>query len=575
MMIILYGTIAIILAYLVGAIPFGFVIAKAVAGIDIRTVGSGNIGATNVGRTLGFRFFILVFALDSLKGFLPTFFLPRLVTQLAGSPAPDLGPLLALASILGHNFPIYLKFRGGKGVATTLGAVSALAPIPSIAAFFGFVIFVLLTRFVSLASLGGALCFAAVYFTQNPEPFTPSNRMMSLLTLVMIVMLFYRHRHNLARIATGTEPKVNLRKKRAPEGKVRVGLVLLLVAVTAGTGLTLNAARRSELHIDGRQITEVSRLSAGHQRAERLAFLDHGKLLAYTCPRYMRVILAQVTESSTLELLRDIQLDGRPVTVAAAKDRFYVLQRPHGDARHLEEAWWETFDFQGKPLGSKLRIGWDPDDMKISDDEKFVYVLTSGLAEGETNRPVPSLLTFDLTANPPKVVGKVVFDLPKDDPERLILIKDGQAAVSLKGTNSIAWIDLKTPTEPKIIARKPLPKPLVPEALALSHDNHLLVGDSEGNAYARESGDSFILVDVDGGVADLAEADGLIFATLPKATGLAVLSAEAHAPLGHLSIRGVANLATTRPLGLSYCSERKLLAVSNRAGGSVHLIKIE
>ena len=433
----------------------------------------------------------------------------------------------------------------------------------------------LLTRFVSLASLGGALLFVAVYFTENPEPLDRDHRVMTVLMLAMLGLLFYRHRKNLGRIAAGTEPKVNLRKKRPPEGKVRVGLVLLLIAITAGTGLALNAARRPVLLAGGKRISEVARLATGHQRAERLAFLDGGHRLAITCPRYMRVVLARVTDSPTLEVLRDIKLEGRPVAVTAAKDRFYVLQRPHGDARHLEEAWWETFDFDGQPIGSRVRIGWDPDDMAISANEKYAFVLTSGLAEGETNRPLPALICFDLTANPPKAIGHASFDVAKDDPERLILQADGRAAVTLRGSNAVVQLDLSDPAAPKILKRVDAPKPLVPDTIALTNDGHWLIGDPEAQAYWRQSGDSLIQVDVDGGVADLIEADGLIFATLPKASGLAVLSADAHASLGYLPLRGTANLATTRPLGIAYSPERKLIAVSNRAGGSVHLIAIE
>ncbi len=572
---ILLETLACAVAYLIGSIPFGYLIAKGVAGIDIRTVGSGNIGATNVGRTLGFRFFLIVFLLDAGKGFLPTFFLPRLVSQVVGHAVLDLSPLLALAAILGHNYPIFLRFKGGKGVATTLGAVTALDPIASAGAVVGFVIFVLLTRFVSLASLGGALVFVAVYVTQHPEPFARDSRVLSVLTFTMLFLLFYRHRKNLGRIAAGTEPKVSLRKKRPTEGKIHVGLIFVLVAVAAGSALALNAARRPELVVGGRRITEVSRLATGHQRAERPIFLDGGKMLAVTCPRYMRVVLASVTASPGLELIRDIKLEGRPVALAAAKDRFYVLQRPHGDARHMEEAWWETFDFDGRPIGSRVRIGWDPDDMAISADERYAYVLTSGLAEGETNRPAPALICFDLTSSPPKAVGRVSFDLPKDDPERLLLLPNGRAAVSLRGTNAIARIDLADPTSPKLIDRIEAPSPLVPDAITLTKDGRLLVGDPDAHAYWRQAGDALIRVDVEGGAADLVEAEGLVFVTLPKGSGVAVLSAEAHVPLGTLSLRGTANLATTRPLGIAYSPERRLIAVSNRAGGSVHLIAVE
>src|SRR3954468_15758840 len=114
----LVATLAVVVAYLIGAIPFAYLVVYWAKGIDIRTVGSGNVGATNVGRVLGFRYFLLVFALDVLKGLLPTLGIPRAVAA-EGFGVPALPVLVALATILGHNFPIYLKFRGGKGVATS------------------------------------------------------------------------------------------------------------------------------------------------------------------------------------------------------------------------------------------------------------------------------------------------------------------------------------------------------------------------------------------------------------------------------------------------------------------------
>src|SRR5687767_844242 len=112
---------AVAASYLIGSIPFGYLTALWARGIDIRTLGSGNIGATNVGRILGFRFFLLVFLLDLLKGLLPTIAFPAMVRAWGGVALPELSVLVALAAILGHNFPAYMNFRGGKGVATSLG----------------------------------------------------------------------------------------------------------------------------------------------------------------------------------------------------------------------------------------------------------------------------------------------------------------------------------------------------------------------------------------------------------------------------------------------------------------------
>ena len=572
---LLVSLAAVVLAYLIGAIPFGYLIARAVSGVDIRSIGSGNIGATNVARVLGVKFFPVVFALDAAKGFLPTFFFPRLVAQWTGSPVPDLPPFLALATILGHNFPIYLGFKGGTGAATSLGAVFALDPIAGVFAVCGFVIVLVFSRFVSLSSIGGGLFFMLTYFARTPDPLGRDHRTMSVLTLALMTLLIARHRKNLARIAAGTEPRIAFRENRPPSGRVRAGLVVLLVAIAAGTGLAVNASRRAELTVAGHRFVEVSRHAPGQQRAERLAFLYGGRLLVATCPRYHRVVLTRITDSREFEEVNAIEVGGRPVAIAAAKDRFTVLVRPHGDARHLEEAWWQAFDVAGDPIGSRVRIGWDPDDFAFSDDGRLAYVLTSGSAEGETNRPAPALIVFDLADGTTKAIGRLAFDDPKDDPERLILLPDGRAAVSLRGSDQVARLDLSEPRSPKLIDRLNVPDHGVPLALAVGKDGRLLIGDPDASAFWRLDGDHLVQVDVDGGVADLVEAEGFVFTTLPRGSGVAVLPAGGEDRLGVLSIRGTANLGNTRPLGIAYSPERKLLAVSNRAGGSLHLIAVD
>lgn len=411
------------------------------------------------------------------------------------------------------------------------------------------------------------------YFARVDDPFDRDHRTMSAMTIGLMALLVVRHRGNLARIAAGTEPKVRFRKRR--EGKVRVGLVALLVTLAAGSGLAVNASRRPELTVAGHRFVEVGRFAPGQQRAERLAFLDGGRLLVATCPRYLRAVLARVTGAGGLELVKDIDVGGRAVAVAAGKDRFTVLVRPHSDARHLEEAWWQAYDFAGNPVGDRVRVGWDPDDFAFSADGTWAYVLTSGHAEGETNRPAPALAVYDLRARPPEPVGRVGVGAPGDDPERLALLPDGRAAVSLRGSNQVARFDVSDPSEPKPLDRLAVPDQGVPLALAVGKNGRLLVGDPDASAFWRLEGDRLVQVDVDGGVADLIEAEGFVFATLPRGSGVAVVPSGGDSPVGTLSIRGAANLGTTRPLGIAYSPERKLLAVSNRAGGSLHLISVE
>jgi glycerol-3-phosphate acyltransferase PlsY len=208
------SALAIVAAHLIGALPCAYLIVRWRKGIDIRTVGSGNVGATNAGRLLGFRYFLLVFALDFAKGFLPTWGLPRLVHAWGGAVEPWLPVAVAVAAILGHNFPIYLGFRGGKGVATSLGAISALDPIACAAAVAGFAVCLLATRMVSASSIVGALALVGTHFARTDRPWSRENLALSVALLGLLTMLIIRHRKNFLRIAAGTEPRVPLRPGR-------------------------------------------------------------------------------------------------------------------------------------------------------------------------------------------------------------------------------------------------------------------------------------------------------------------------------------------------------------------------
>ena len=208
--------LAVLAAYLIGSIPFGYLIAYWVRGIDIRTVGSGNIGATNVGRVLGFRYFLLVFALDLLKGFLPTFGFRWIVdSSRASILRPTCRCFVALAAILGTRSRSISSFEGGKGVATSLGAVLALDPSPAAR-----------RRSASSPSSSsratsrcrrspGASSFVAAHFAFAAEPWSRENLAMSLLSIAIATLLIVRHHKNLSRVLAGTEPKVSLRRSRA------------------------------------------------------------------------------------------------------------------------------------------------------------------------------------------------------------------------------------------------------------------------------------------------------------------------------------------------------------------------
>ncbi len=200
-------------AYLLGSISFGMLIAAA-HGIDLRKVGSGNIGATNLSRALGRRWAYVCFILDLAKGLLPT-----LAAGLWLGDNRTTGGLIAqlavgCAAILGHVFPIYLGFKGGKGVATSFGVTLGLWPYYTICAAITlavWVVFVLIWRYVSLASVVAAFAFPVILFAAIA--IIPGWRFADLWPLLIVaivipVMVFIRHRDNIVRLLAGTESKI-------------------------------------------------------------------------------------------------------------------------------------------------------------------------------------------------------------------------------------------------------------------------------------------------------------------------------------------------------------------------------
>lgn len=184
--------IAIVLVYLYAAIPFSLLIGFAY-GVDIRKTGSGNIGGTNLSRSCGKKSFIAAFILDGSKGVMA-----MVIAAILG-----LNPVLLFPfAILGHSYSVFIKFKGGKGVATSFGFAFAYAPIPAIIAIITFLIVLKISKFVSLSSIIGVIAFTIVaqfYFTE-PLP--------KLLSVVMAVVMIFLHRTNVKRIFKGEENKV-------------------------------------------------------------------------------------------------------------------------------------------------------------------------------------------------------------------------------------------------------------------------------------------------------------------------------------------------------------------------------
>lgn len=189
-----------IIGYLAGSLPTGYLLVKAKTGNDIRTLGSGNIGATNVGRVLGKKWAVLVTAIDMLKGGIVV----CVVNSLA-FPAPA-AAVAAFAAVCGHNYPFWLSFHGGKGVATTLGTLFFVAlPHSAVCVLAGGVIWytvMKVTRYVSIASLVALFSIAVMFHLSSlPLPFT-------LLACALALLSVWRHRGNLGRVFRGTENKV-------------------------------------------------------------------------------------------------------------------------------------------------------------------------------------------------------------------------------------------------------------------------------------------------------------------------------------------------------------------------------
>ena len=204
-------------AYLVGSVPFGLMVGKW-KGVDPRTAGSGNIGATNVGRLLGKRFFFVVFVLDLLKGLLPMAAAGAVLRAGARGEVHDpklyaLWLLVGFAAILGHMFSLFLGLKGGKGVATSSGVILGLFPyftVPGVVALAVWAVVLKGTRYISIASILAALVFPVVYVLVALVlgwPVFGEQWPLLAFALLVAAMIVYKHRSNIARLRAGTEPR--------------------------------------------------------------------------------------------------------------------------------------------------------------------------------------------------------------------------------------------------------------------------------------------------------------------------------------------------------------------------------
>ncbi|WP_437223867.1 glycerol-3-phosphate 1-O-acyltransferase PlsY [Planctomicrobium sp. SH661] len=204
--------LSVVTSWLIGSIPFSLLIGRIVGGIDLRQHGSGNVGATNVARTMGAKWGILALLLDAAKGALPVWLLPMLF-QIPPHSQINVSVMCGIAAILGHMFPPWLGFRGGKGVATALGVVTVLAPGAMGCAFLAFAVTFAISRIVSLSSMVASLVFAiAQIVIAGPELWLPQSRSLGIFSIAVPLLIVLRHRTNIVRLWRGEEKQLRFSK---------------------------------------------------------------------------------------------------------------------------------------------------------------------------------------------------------------------------------------------------------------------------------------------------------------------------------------------------------------------------
>ena len=201
--------LALGIAYLLGSIPFGYLLVRFFRKEDIRTIGSGNIGATNVTRSGAKGLGALTLLLDASKGFFAVLIAQKLAEMHSFPDAYRVAAAAALAAILGHMFPVWLRFKGGKGVATALGVFLALAPFAAACAFCIFIVMVIFTQYVSLSSIISSLCLAAITIFWDDK----NSLFVEGCYLVIVTLVIIKHHRNIHRLMTGTEHRFVFTKK--------------------------------------------------------------------------------------------------------------------------------------------------------------------------------------------------------------------------------------------------------------------------------------------------------------------------------------------------------------------------
>jgi glycerol-3-phosphate acyltransferase PlsY len=208
-MSLILSTLFIALAYFLGSVPVGLLLSR-LKGIDIRAVGSGNIGATNVFRSVSKPLGIATFVGDALKGFVPAYVFPILEKLLTGtSHGSKIGVLCGCAAIVGHNWPVFLRFKGGKGIATSAGVLLGIAPAAVGIGLLSWIVLLVISRYVSIASIGAAIVASAVSWTMYSRKGLLLPIALTILGLIAVV----RHKSNIRKLIDGTEHRFSFKKE--------------------------------------------------------------------------------------------------------------------------------------------------------------------------------------------------------------------------------------------------------------------------------------------------------------------------------------------------------------------------
>lgn len=201
-MIILFYLASTVIGYILGCFSTAYVVGRVFGNLDIRKYGSGNAGTTNIMRILGTKAGIITFIGDALKGVLAVWIGQWIGHEIGGY-------ICGIAAVIGHNWPIFLKFKGGKGIATSLGTILALQPVIALIMLIVAIGLIALTRYVSLASVGGALAFPIISIVTKWD-----NKPLVVFSLLLGLMAIYKHKENIKRLIEGKENKFGIKRKK-------------------------------------------------------------------------------------------------------------------------------------------------------------------------------------------------------------------------------------------------------------------------------------------------------------------------------------------------------------------------